>query len=178
MKTIIFSCSERSENLSLRSSKAIQAYIKDSTIIDLSEYHLNIYGTQNDQTQKNLAHLKNEFKAAKQIIFVSPEYNWGLSPNAKNLIDFLSGDSSIWNEKVFMCFGCSAGRGGRLPIIELWKTLNKIIALSNSISIVSPYHIEITANLLDESNEFVNEFKEIARLIFENQAKLLERFDS
>lgn len=176
MKTIIFSCSERQDNLSIKASSAVAKYFSDVEIIDLRDFHLNIMGTADENTNQNLQQLVGKFKEAQQIIFVSPEYNWGLSPNAKNVIDYLSFQSDIWSGKVFMCFGCSVGRGGRLPIIELWKTLNKIISLSHAISIVSPYHIEITANLLSENAEFIESFKKTADGVFANHKAIAEKF--
>jgi len=110
------------------------------------------------------------------VVFVSPEYNWGLSPCAKNLIDHLSFHPEAWNGKIFMCFGCSAGRGGRLPIIELWTIVNKVISFSKAIAVVSPYHIEITANLLDENAEFIESFKETAKNVFDNHNRLAAKF--
>ncbi|MDX1921411.1 MAG: NAD(P)H-dependent oxidoreductase [Candidatus Caenarcaniphilales bacterium] len=176
MQTLIFACSERENNFTRRASEAVSRFLPEPEIIELKDFHLNIFGTADEDTRQKLQVIKEKFMQAQQIIFVSPEYNWGLSPNAKNLIDYLSGDSGIWSDKVFMAFGCSIGRGGRLPIIELWKTLNKIIALSNSISIVSPFHIEITSNLLTSENDFTDEFKPIAKAVFENHSKVAERF--
>ncbi|MFN5540157.1 MAG: NADPH-dependent FMN reductase [Candidatus Melainabacteria bacterium] len=176
MKTIILSCSEKQDNLSIRCAKAINSYLPEAEIIDLREFHLNIFGTADAETQANLSKLTETFSQANQVIIISPEYNWGLSPNAKNLIDYLSGNTDIWSNKVFMCFGCSAGRGGRLPIIELWKTINKIISLSHACSIVSPYHIEITSNLLDENNQFIENFKPTAQQVFDNHKKLVSKF--
>jgi NAD(P)H-dependent FMN reductase len=176
MKTIIFSCSERAENLSFKAAKAILSYFEDAEIIDLRNYHLQLIGTADDNTNKNLEILFQKFEEAQQIIFVSPEYNWSISPNAKNLLDYLSMNDKIWSEKIFMCFGCSAGRGGRLPIIELWKNINKIISFTHSISFVSPFHIEITANLLSEDGQFIDSFKPTAEKVFQNHKKLLEKF--
>ncbi len=175
MKTIIFSCSERQDNLSIKASKAVSQYFDNVEVIDLRDYHLNTIGTTDEATNKHLAQITQKFTEAKQVIFLSPEYNWSLSPSAKNLIDYLSFNRDIWNGKIFMCFGCSAGRGGRLPIIELWTILNKVIAFSNAQSIISPYHIEITANLLDENDNFVASFQSVAAAVFENHKKLVSK---
>jgi NAD(P)H-dependent FMN reductase len=176
MKTLIISCSQRPENLSFRASQAIQKYFPASEIIDMREFPLAMIGVQDEVSVKNLEAILEKFNEANHIVFVSPEYNWGISPCCKNLIDHLSGLGDIWSDKVFMCFGCSAGRGGRQPVIELWRILNKIIALSNSISIVSPYHIEITSNLLSEENSFVDSFSSVSNSVFSHHHKLAKKF--
>lgn len=176
IKTLIFACSERDDNLSLKSAKAISKFILGAEIIDLRQYHLQLIGTADESTNANLQALNSKFQEAQQIIFVSPEYNWSVSGNAKNLLDYLSFSKAIWDNKVFMCFGCSAGRGGRLPIIELWTILNKIIAFTQANSIVSSYHLEITANLLNENHEFIESFKDTAQKVFDSQAKIVECF--
>jgi NAD(P)H-dependent FMN reductase len=178
MRTTIFSCSERQDNLTFKAAKAVAHYFDNPEIVDLRNYHLNIFGTADEDSQKNLAELTRKFKESEQIVIISPEYNWGLSPNAKNLLDYLSvsKDNEIWNEKVFMCFGCSAGRGGRLPVIELWKILNKLITFANATSVVSPYHLEITGNLISPKETFIADFEKTAERIFNNHKKLAEAF--
>jgi NAD(P)H-dependent FMN reductase len=176
MNALILSCSERPDNLTLRFARFVSEYFPEAELVELSELHLNLMGHADDSSQANLETLKSKFAAAAQVVFLSPEYNWGLAPNAKNLIDYLSGDTAIWTGKVFMCFGCSAGRGGRLPILDMWRILNKVISFNGAISVVSPYHLELNSLVLDEAGEIDDGFREVAARTFANHAKLAGRF--
>ncbi|MDX1917727.1 MAG: NAD(P)H-dependent oxidoreductase [Candidatus Caenarcaniphilales bacterium] len=172
---LIIACSERDESFTLRCAQLIESMLSGSKVLDLRDYHLDLFDGKKD-TQANLPSLKESFRMARQVLFVSPEYNWSISPNAKNLIDYLSFEPELWDDKVFACFGCSAGRGGRLPIIELWKIINKLISFSHAISILSPYHVEFNAGALDDSKNFSESFQSTLRKALDHHQRLAKRF--
>lgn len=97
----------------------------------------------------------NAMHQAKLIFVLSPEYNWFPSAEIINLVNHLGAKdfSSCWQNKTFATCGISAGRGGRIPAVQLSYLLNKIINVMNFRSIVSPkmFESQFTPTVLDHN---------------------------
>jgi len=173
MSTAILSCSERQDSLTLKCSQLISQYFTDAQIIDLKKESIAIFP---NASPESLSKTKDIIRQSSQIIIVSPEYNWSISPTAKNLLDYLGADAKLWDNKVFMCHGVSVGRGGRLPIIELWQIINKLIFFTKSCSVLSPYNLEFNQLSFNEDGTANSGFLNICEEVFSNHKKLAERF--
>ncbi len=177
MKTIIFSCSARQDSLTLRFSKLLQELLPSSSLLCLRDLALADIGREATTEQaQNLSQINAAFAGAEKVLILSPEYNWSLSASAKTLLDHLSMSAASWNNKVITCFGCSAGRGGRLPILELWNISNKIIAFSKAQALVSPYHYELNASALASDGSFEASFLKSLKEVLANDQTLSKTF--
>lgn len=91
---------------------------------------------------------------AKLIFVLSPEYNWFPSPEIINMVNHVGAKqfAGCWDKKVFATCGISAGRGGRIPAVQLSYLINKIINVMNFRSTVSAkmFESQFTPDALDE----------------------------
>lgn len=94
MRITIVSGSTRKERTSHRVSLALNNYLRDrglqSEILDLKELNLPIFSErfmEMNSQPSNLMAVSTNLKQANAIIFVTPEYNGGITSALKNLID-------------------------------------------------------------------------------------------
>jgi chromate reductase len=86
------------------------------------------------------AELVSGWENADLIFMVVPEYNWTTNGEFTNALHQLGGNhfAHLFNNKVFAMAGVSAGRGGRMPALEMSMVVSKLINFLNQYSIVSP----------------------------------------
>lgn len=152
MNVNVISTSPREGSNSLKVAKAIAARVsavgQEPVLTDFLGYDLPFVG-QGTLDKDNLSpfadRLAGHWSAADLVIMVVPEYNWFTSGQLINAIHMLGSDAfgeALFHQKVFALAGVSAGRGGRLPTIEMTMLLNKMISFMDYVSIVSPKVME------------------------------------
>jgi len=70
--------------------------------------------------------VREEAGRADALLFVTPEYNWGVPAVTKNLIDWLSrpfGEGPIWNKPMAMAWAGPGRGGGQHALAHLGETL-------------------------------------------------------
>lgn len=163
MNTTIISGSARPKNNTLRAAKAIQKLIAGSTLIDYTAYDLPNFNGDTSNTigstpwQKELL---SGIEKADLLIILTPEYNWFPTAEIINTVHQLgtAKHAAIFDNKVVAFVGVSAGRGGRMPTVQLSYVFNKVFNFFNLDSITSPKGFEaqeITA-CVDIDGELLN----------------------
>jgi chromate reductase len=147
MKTAILSGSSRKGNNTIRVARAIQRLIPDSLIVDYQDYDLPSYNQEEMLNFGGTPFQKQLITAIKDsdfIIVLTPEYNWFPSAEIVNTIHHLGTNeySHLFDNKVFTTVGVSAGRGGRMPMVQLSFVINKVIQFFSLNSITSPKSFE------------------------------------
>jgi len=148
MNIAIIATSPRKNSNSLRFSKYLQKLVQtsgydDVTVVDFHHFDIPSVGrgTVNKET---LTDFQGEFigawEKADLVFFVTPEYNFTVNGDLLNALHQLGSKdfAHLFNNKVFAFAGVSAGRGGKVPCLELTTVINKIINFSNQYSVVSP----------------------------------------
>ncbi len=79
------------------------------------------------------------------MFVVTPEYNWFPTAEIINTIHQLAQEDyiHIFNHKVIATVGVSAGKGGRMPAVQLVTVLNKIIGFFKLDSMTSSNSFEV-----------------------------------
>ncbi|MEY2923502.1 MAG: hypothetical protein RLZZ337_42 [Bacteroidota bacterium] len=185
MNVTIISGSARKGNNTLRVAFAIQKLMKDAEVIDFQEYDIPNFNEdftdKGNETpfQKKLISAINE----SNLLFVlTPEYNWFPSAEVINMVHQLATSQyiHIFDEKVISTVGVSAGRGGRMPAVQLGYVFNKIIGFFKLNSITSPHTFEaqeVVKCIDEEGNLLDNEmFNKGFRLFVEHSAKVAQRW--
>ena len=137
MKVCILSGSARKNNNTLRVSKALSKQFSESVIVDYQEYDLPNFNQggvpKNNQTEFQ-AKLIDSIEKSDLLFVVTPEYNWFPTAEIINTIHQLAQNdyAHIFDQKVIATVGVSAGKGGRMPAVQLITVLNKIISYFNS----------------------------------------------
>ena len=125
-------------------------------------------------------HLIKTIDEANLLIVLTPEYNWFPSAEVINMIHQLAGANykHIFDNTVVATVGVSAGRGGRMPAVQLGYVFNKIFNVFDLNSITSPRTfeaqevtkcIDAEGNLLDNEmfnsgfTEFLNYSMKVAK---------------
>jgi len=151
MKATILSGSSRSNNNTLRVSKAIERALVDRglevDLVDFRDYDLPFFNGDDVELDNMTGFQKHliESWASSEIVFVvSPEYNWFPSAELVNMIHLLGNRKfeHLFDKKVFAFAGVSSGRGGRLPSMQLSSVFEKLISHLNKISVCSPAKFE------------------------------------
>lgn len=169
MKVGILSGSARPNNNTLRVAKAMKKELVDCTIVDFQAYDLPNFsqGWVSPESETPFQqHLIKTIHEADLLIVLTPEYNWFPTAEIINTIHQLAGASykHIFDNTVVSTVGVSAGRGGRMPAVQLGYVFNKIFNVFDLNSITSPRTFEAQevtkcvdadGNLLD--NEMFNE---------------------
>lgn len=101
--------------------------------IDLADYPMPIFNEdlEADATPEAASVLAQKFAAADIVVFISPEYNSGVTALTKNTIDWISRQKhGQWRHAVFGIGAVSSGKyGGVVGIQHLRDTLSKLGAL-------------------------------------------------
>lgn len=147
MKIGIISGSSRKGNNTLRVAKAIFNEFQDAEIIDFQDYDIPVFSgeglKEGDESvfQKGLIRVMD---ASDLLFILTPEYNWFPSAEVVNMIHTLGNNTykHLFDNKVIVTVGVSAGRGGRMPAVQLGYVLNKVISFFNLNSVVSPKNFE------------------------------------
>ncbi|MDG1721132.1 MAG: NAD(P)H-dependent oxidoreductase [Bacteroidia bacterium] len=148
MRVCILSGSARKNNNTLRVAKAISNNFIDSVIVDFQDYDLPNFN-QTCISKKNLSgfqsKLINSIEKSDLLFVISPEYNWFPTAEIINTIHQLAQEDyiHIFDHKVIATVGVSAGRGGRMPAVQLVTVINKIIGFFNLESIISGNTFEV-----------------------------------
>jgi chromate reductase len=146
MHILILSTSPNKAGNTLKLGKAIKSILATTphtaSLIDFSESDIPLPNQGNfdlNEPTPFQSRLIEEMQAAKLIFLFTPEYNWMPSPEALNFINrFASGATlPLFEKKVFALAGVSAGRGGRMPAVQMAMALNKIIGFFGLFSVVS-----------------------------------------
>lgn len=159
----ILSGSPRKNSNTLRVAKAIQLYCheivpdKEISLIDFNAYDIPFINQGEIETH-NLtdfqSNLLNSLTKSNLVFILTPEYNWFPSAEIINMIHQLANEKnkSLFDNKIFALAGISAGRGGRIPAIQLTSVLNKIIGFFSMHSFVSGkiFESQFTPKALDE----------------------------
>jgi chromate reductase len=165
MKVGIISGSARKGNNTLRVAKAIQKELNNGIIVDFQEYDLPNFAegwiTPTSETPFQ-QHLITTIDEANLLIVLTPEYNWFPSAEVINMIHQLAGANykHIFDNTVVATVGVSAGRGGRMPAVQLGYVFNKIFNVFDLNSITSPRTFEaqeVTKCIDGEGNLLENE---------------------
>lgn len=185
MNITIISGSARKGNNTLRVALAIQKLVEQAQIIDFQQYDIPNFNEDFADKGEETAFQKELIGAIDKsdLLFVlTPEYNWFPSAEVINMVHQLATNDykHIFDEKVIAPVGVSAGRGGRMPAVQLGYVFNKIIGFFKLNSITSPHSfeaqevvkcIDADGNLLD--NEMFNKgFK----LFVEHSLKVAQRW--
>lgn len=147
MKVGIISGSSRSGNNTLRVAKAISKELPGSEIVDFQDYDIPVFNGKGldkgneSRFQKDLIRVMND---SDLLFILTPEYNWFPSAEIVNMIHTLGNGTykHLFDNKVIATVGVSAGRGGRMPAVQLGYVLNKVISFLNLNSVVSPKNFE------------------------------------
>ena len=148
MKVCILSGSARKNNNTLRVAKALSNHFTDSVIVDFQDYDLPNFN-QTSISKENLSgfqsELINSIEKSDLLFIVSPEYNWFPTAEIINTIHQLAQEDHIhiFDRKVIATVGVSAGRGGRMPAVQLVTIINKIIGFFNLESMTSANTFEV-----------------------------------
>lgn len=146
MKICIISGSSRKKNNTLRLAKATKNVLskkgyEEVKILDFQEYDIPFFNggsvDRNNPTEFQ-AKVFDSMSTADIVFIYSPEYNWFPSGEIVNFIHQLAttDNADLFSEKVFVMGGVSAGRGGKIPAVQLSYIVNKIINFLNLPSIV------------------------------------------
>jgi chromate reductase len=185
VKTTIISGSARPNNNTLRAAKAIQKLIPSASLIDYTNYDLpNFNGNPSDTigSTKWQQELLSGIEQSNLLIILTPEYNWFPTAELINTVHQLgtAKHSSIFNNKVVAFVGVSAGRGGRMPTVQLSYVFNKVFNFFNLDSITSPKGFEaqeITKCIDADGNLLENEaFNEGLKQFVQYSLKVAQRW--
>jgi chromate reductase len=148
MRVCILSGSARKNNNTLRVAKALSKQFKDSVIMDFQDYDLpnfNQASISKDNPSEFQSRLIDSIEKSELLFVVTPEYNWFPTAEVINTIHQLAQEDyiHIFNRKVIATVGVSAGRGGRMPAVQLVTVINKIIGFFNLESMTSPSSFEV-----------------------------------
>ncbi len=147
MQIAIISCSPRVNSNSLRFSKYLQSLAKnsniDAEIVDFHHFDIPNVGRGNlkaEELSTFQAKLIGDWAKANLVILVNPEYNWSVNGDVLTALHQLGSKNfeHLFNNKTFALVGVSAGRGGKVPCLELTTVINKVISFTNQNSVVSP----------------------------------------
>jgi chromate reductase len=163
MNIAVIATSPRHNSNSLRFSKYIQKTLQASdyenvTVVDFHHYDIPSVGrgtVKKDDLTTFQSELISAWEKADLVFFVTPEYNFTVNGDLLNALHQLGSKdfAHLFNNKTFALAGVSAGRGGKVPCLELTTVINKIINFSNQYSVVSPriYESHETHKNLDEN---------------------------
>jgi chromate reductase, NAD(P)H dehydrogenase (quinone) len=177
MNIAIIATSPRKNSNSLRFSKYLQKVAQSSgyeevTVVDFHHFDIPSVGrgiVNKDALTDFQSELITAWGNADLVFFVTPEYNFTVNGDLLNAFHQLGSKdfAHLFNNKVFAFAGVSAGRGGKVPCLELTTVVNKIINFSNQYSVVSPriYESHETHKNLDENADSVG------NLIYESSVK-------
>lgn len=167
MNIAVIATSPRKNSNSLRFAKYLQQVAQESgvdevTVVDFHLFDIPSVGrgviNKNALTDFQQA-LIGAWEQADLVIFVTPEYNWTVNGDLLNALHQLGSKDfmHLFNDKTFALAGVSAGRGGKIPCLELTTVINKIINFTNQYSVVSPriYESHETPKNLDEHSKSV-----------------------
>jgi chromate reductase len=147
MKVLILSTSPRKESNTLKIAKALEQLSQEkghvTKLVNFEDYDIPMIG-QGSLDKDNLTDFQSSLIGAMEwaqvIVLAAPEYNWMTSGQLINAIHQIGSKefAHLFDNKVFSLVGVSAGRGGRLPCIELMMLVNKMINFLDQYSVVSP----------------------------------------
>lgn len=168
VRTTILCGSARPENNTLRLAKQISRILKRDDlkceIVDFKDYDLPSFNERfldRHEMTKFQREMVDDWSDSDLIIVLSPEYNWFPTPELINTVNHLGSVKykDLWDNKVFAFAGVSAGRGGRMPAVQLTYVFNKIISYTHSRSICSPkiYESHFTDKDIDEKGKMDKE---------------------
>lgn len=174
MNVCVISGSSRKGNNTLRLAKATEKLLKQKgvervNVLDFQEYDIPFFnGGSVDRSNPTAFQAKVfDFMSKADVIFIySPEYNWFPSGEIVNFIHQLAttDNMDLFSEKVFAMGGVSAGRGGKIPAVQLSYIVNKIINFLNLPSIVgskifesmfTPIELDVDGNHQGEESYLV-----------------------
>jgi chromate reductase, NAD(P)H dehydrogenase (quinone) len=189
MKIAILATSPRQNSNTLRFSKYLQKQFEadgnDVQVVDFHKFDIPTYGrgTIDKQALSPFqAELIQTWSNADLVVIATPEYNWTVNGDLLNALHQLGTKdfSHLFNNKTFAFAGVSAGRGGKVPCLELTTVINKIINFTDQYSIVSPRIFESheTAKNLDVNSESVgNEiFEKTVQAFVDYSLKVAQRW--
>lgn len=163
MKVCILSGSARKDNNTLRVAKALSNLVEESTIIDFQAYDLPNFNQQNIQPGSESPFQKRLIEAidsAQLLLVLTPEYNWFPTAEIINTIHQLAVKDyiHIFDNTVIATVGVSAGRGGRMPAVQLTTVFNKIIGFFGLNSIVSSgvFEVQEVTKCMDEEGNLLD----------------------
>ncbi|MDA8885953.1 NAD(P)H-dependent oxidoreductase [Bacteroidia bacterium] len=165
MKIGIISGSARSGNNTLRVAKAISNILNNTEIVDFQSYDIPSFaegGLDKGKETEFQLDLIRVWQESDLVFVLSPEYNWFPSAEVINMINQLGNNDykHIFDNKVVSTIGVSAGRGGRMPAVQLGYVINKIFSFFKLNSITSPKNFEaqeITQCIDSEGNLLDNQ---------------------
>ncbi|MCS6822178.1 MAG: NAD(P)H-dependent oxidoreductase [Microscillaceae bacterium] len=172
LPTLIISTSSRKNSNSLRVARYLQQLCQQENattqIVDFENYDIPNVGRGSIQKEKLTtfqAELIEKWHKAQVIIWVLPEYNWSTNAEVINLFHQIASKdfSYLLDNKIFALVGVSAGRGGRIPCLDITTVLNKVISFSNKFSVISPRLLEsheTDQNLDEQGNSLGNSLYE------------------
>jgi len=132
--------------------RALQQGGFDVTVVDLAELNLPFMDEPNHPRLRLYTHQHTkdwsaQVDAADAFVFVSPEYNYGMSAPLKNAIDYLSQE---WQYKPvgFVSYGGVSGGTRAVQMIKQVVTTLKMVPLTEAVT------IPFASQLFDEEQRF------------------------
>ena len=117
MKIGLLVGSLRKDSFNKKLAEIVQSIIREENeaeIIDIS--YLPFYNQDDDgeNPREEYVKIREELKKYDGFIFFTPEYNRGVAPTLKNVLDIGSRDpeGNLWNEKIAAVFSASMGQSG------------------------------------------------------------------
>lgn len=89
--------------------------------LDYASIEAPVYRELEEQLPEGVVRLKNAIARNDGILLAAPEYNWSMPGSLKNLIDWLSVDSTAaFKDKTILLLSASPSqRGGRMGLTQL-----------------------------------------------------------
>jgi NAD(P)H-dependent FMN reductase len=165
MKVAIISGSARQGNNTLRVALAIEKMLENTKVVDFQKYDIPNFNEDFAELGEETSfqqELINAIDNCNLLFVLTPEYNWFPSAEVINMVHQLATSRyiHIFDEKVIATIGVSAGRGGRMPAVQLGYVFNKIIGFFKLNSITNPHTFEaqeVTRCIDAEGNLLDNE---------------------
>lgn len=162
MKIGLLVGSLRKESFNKKLANLVQNVIREENeaeIIDISYLPFYNQDDDGDNPREEYSKIRNVLKKYDGFIFFTPEYNRGVAPALKNVLDIGSRDpeGNLWNEKIAAVFSASMGQSGGMMgnfgLKDSFVFLN-LITMNQPEVYISGIH-----NLFDEKGNLASDTK-------------------
>lgn len=157
--------SSRENSNTARFGLALKRVLEDKGITEIHTPNATQYDipflNKGSLSMSNLSsYQKSVFQAVSEsdiVFFLSPEYNWTVSAEILNMFNQFGSKEfhQMWENKVFAFAGISAGRGGRMPALDMSRVVSKLVSFFGFSSVISPkvFESQLTPQALGPNGE-------------------------
>jgi chromate reductase, NAD(P)H dehydrogenase (quinone) len=157
--------SSRTGSNTAKVARAIKRELENAGITDILVPDAKLYdipffnkgGVDFNQMTDYQNQVYNAMANSDIIFFLSPEYNWTMSAEILNLFHQFGSTqfATMWEGKTIAFAGVSAGRGGRIPAIDMSRVVSKLIGFFGFKTIVSPkiFESQLTPQVLEDNGD-------------------------